>query len=762
MMRIISKKRALRLTALCGVSLLVATATAPGAVASNGGDVTVGNTETVSVYMDASGKINAKRVYEQLSLSGKGKVDIGNPVSTKGLRNLQGFSKYDVKDGQVRIKTDVDGNKKYRSVSTFTKQLPLEINVGYFLDGKKMKPEDIVGKSGNLEVRYRVTNVTGQPQDVAYTDGKGNEKTSPESVVIPMVGSLTTNLPGNFTKIRSNEANAAGDGKGNTSLSFTMTLIPPIGKNYADFGYTAKVKDAKIPKASITALPVDPLVSPSFKSAAESYEGGAQTGTDLAEGATEIDNNLLKLRDGAAELVDGLLKIAEGAGLLSAGLNNEAAPGANKLAAGANQLSAGTGKLDAGATKLNAGGQQLKAGTSELNTGAKKLDVGANTLADGLETAAAGGPALIAGVEQLLAGAEQVDAGLVQLAGAVNAGIGTPSTSPATTLRGGVAAILAGVTGPGGLTDQIQGAINTLGSAVGDIDTAIALVNAEPVMVDKPGVLTALGTAKAKVNGVIAGLTAGKASIESTGPTGLVGGLNGLDAGLASLNTQVQNGVGTPSAPGTLRNGMGQLITGLETLLSKGQELADGLVLLSEGADTLADGTGTLQAGTAKLNTGAGTLAAGIGDLKVGTAQLDTGAGTLAAGAGQLALGLGDAASGAAELAAGTAKAAESAPALPKGADRLSKEGTSKLIEAGDQTASDYGLKYALIAAGSDRAANALPYGAPEGATGKAAYKFELAASEEAGSANKKRGILAAALLAGVAGIAVARRKGMI
>ncbi|MGZ5374246.1 MAG: hypothetical protein ACXWXC_09680, partial [Aeromicrobium sp.] len=279
------------------------------------------------------------------------------------------------------------------------------------------------------------------------------------------------------------------------------------------------------------------------------------------------------------------------------------------------------------------------------------------------------------------------------------------------------------------------------------------------------------GTVDAVIDGidqVITGLTAGKASIESPGPTGLVGGLNGLDAGLANLNGQVQVGIGSPGStvpPGggpSLRNGQGQLIDGLETLLVSGQTLADGLVLLSEGADTLADGTGTLKAGTAKLNTGAGTLSAGISDLKVGTSQLDTGAGTLAAGAGTLATGLGDAASGAAELAAGTAKAAESAPALPEGAERLSKEGTSKLIEAGDETASDYGLKYALIAAGSDRAANALPYGAPEGATGKAAYKFELAASEEAGSANQKRGILAAALLAGVAGIAVARRKGMI
>ena len=330
MMRINSKKTLFRMTAVGGMSLLVAAAIAPGAIASDtiGGDVKVSNTETVQVLMDASGKIAAQRVYDQLVLTGKGKVDVANPVSTNALRNLDGFGSYDLRDGKVRVQTDVDGTKKFRSVSNFTKKLPLDISVGYFLDGKKVNPGDVVGKSGKLEVRYRVTNNTGIDQEVPFKDGKGNDKTSKESVVIPMVGSLTTTLPSTFTKVKSKEANAAGDGRGGTSLSFTMTLIPPIGKNYADFGYTAQITDGVIPKATISALPINPLESPSFSGAAASYKGGAETGADLTAGATEIDANVLKLRDGANELVAGLLQLQAGAGQLSAGLNNDAAPGA--------------------------------------------------------------------------------------------------------------------------------------------------------------------------------------------------------------------------------------------------------------------------------------------------------------------------------------------------------------------------------------------------------------------------------------------------
>ena len=47
-------------------------------------DVKVSNTETVQVLMDAAGKIENQRVYEQLVLTGRGAVDVANPVSTQG------------------------------------------------------------------------------------------------------------------------------------------------------------------------------------------------------------------------------------------------------------------------------------------------------------------------------------------------------------------------------------------------------------------------------------------------------------------------------------------------------------------------------------------------------------------------------------------------------------------------------------------------------------------------------------------------------
>ena len=97
-------------------------------------------------------------------------------------------------------------------------------------------------------------------------------------VAIPMVGSLTTAAPASFTNVASKQANMAGDGKGGTKLSFTMTLFPPIGSTTATFGYSADITDGVVPRADISALPVNPLQSPTLRVGRQELPGGCRHG----------------------------------------------------------------------------------------------------------------------------------------------------------------------------------------------------------------------------------------------------------------------------------------------------------------------------------------------------------------------------------------------------------------------------------------------------------------------------------------------------
>ena len=313
------------------------------------GDIDVVNTETVQVYADATGVVDTERVYEQLELSGEGSITLSNPVALDGLRNLDGFGALRTEGGSQVTSTTVDGVEQVRTVSDHDGELPVEVDARYELDGESVDPEDVVGESGHLVVEYTVANVSAVPTEITYDDGRGGSVTETVEVPVPMVGSLTTVAPPGFDEVTSAQANMAGDGKGGTKLSFTTTLIPPIGPAEATFGYEAEITDGVVPRADFTALPVNPLKSPSFAGAATSYQGGATTGVALADGASTIDENLLKLRDGAGDLLAGLIKLRAGSEELSAGLVDKAAPGAAELAAGlSDEAAPGAAELAAG------------------------------------------------------------------------------------------------------------------------------------------------------------------------------------------------------------------------------------------------------------------------------------------------------------------------------------------------------------------------------------------------------------------------------
>lgn len=243
----------------------------------------------------------------------------------------------------------------------------------YKLDGKTVQPHDVVGKAGRLEVHYKVQNVTGKDQDVTYNDGTGTLITETQKVVIPMVGSLTTVLPSNFVDVTSKEANIAGDGRGQTMMTYNMTLFGPIGSPTSEFGYSAKITDGVIPDATISALPVSPLDSPSFKGGAASHKSGAASGVTLTSGATKIDANVLKLRDGAQTLLAGLIQLSDGATKLNTGLAGDAAPGAAKLAVGAGTAASGANDLANGITTARDGSAKITGGLGTASSGAGDL-----------------------------------------------------------------------------------------------------------------------------------------------------------------------------------------------------------------------------------------------------------------------------------------------------------------------------------------------------------------------------------------------------
>lgn len=598
-------RRPLALAAVLSATALTAGAAAPvfAAVSTSAtSGVSVSDTETIQVYTNADGKVDNQRVYEQLVLTGHGQADVANPVSTDGLRNLDGFGGLHVQDGKQIVDTTVDGEKRYRTVSNFTGQLPLKVSVAYELDGKPVTASQVVGKSGHLKVTYTVENTSGVDTPLTYKDGSGKTVTKTVSVPIPMVATLATTTPDTYRNVTSSDANMGGDGHGGMMLNFTMTLLPPVGPATSTVSYEADITDGAIPRAELTGLPVDPLTNPTFSSAAKQYKSGADQGIQLTDGANQLNGGLVQLHDGASQLLSGILQLHDGAGQLSSGLTKTAVPGADQLADGTTQLADGGKQLKDGLDQLKSKAPQLADGVYQIRDGQKALAKGLTQLYNGVQALPAkvkkqvsadpNYKLLMASLPALLASSSKGHDDLTALLPKLQSDAAALDTLP-------------------GLTKDQQAAADELDAAVGakgPIASATGALGGDAFL---------LGQLKDQLPGMIDQITAG-------------------------IHDELLAGIGTPVCPPgaskdpkkmTLRCGSAQLVDGTE-------QLAAAVPQLTDGVDQLDAGAGQLSTGLGQANDGAHQLASGLGGAADGAGQIDAGLGQAAGGAPKIVDGL--------------------------------------------------------------------------------------------------------------------------
>ena len=736
----------------------------PVAQAADGSnsDVQVTNTETLQVYITPDGDVQSQRVYEQIAMTGTGPVKFQNPVGSQGLRNIDGFGGLSVKNGEQTIDTTVDGTKRLRSVTEYKGQLPLDIKIKYVLDGKTIDPSDLVGASGQLEVTYTVTNTTAKQETISFPDGKGGSITKTVEVPVPIVGQMETALPPSFTEVSSPQANLAGDGQGGTRAAFTMTLFPPLGSDTMSFSYKAKVADAVVPPTSVTALPINPLESPTFKTAGDSYKGGADSGLQLANGATLINDNLLRLRDGAGQLVAGLIQLHDGSQQLSGGLD-QLDGGVGQLSAGARQLAAGQHSLADGLTKLYNGVDGLPAnvkGALKKNKDYLKLLGALTNIADGV-----GHISDPATKKTLLGGMNAIQEGL-DYPGVDDCISAADPTAPEPTKCGVVDALTL-------LTKLMKSvAVSQVESVKTDLQTLWDLP-ANACAGPLSGTIVLTGPT-APTGECLHIATVYKTLYEPSSGSLLSGGVEArFGAVAAALDKVVASLQQKLLAPGA---GLDQLRAGLSNPkalkdCSKALDTATkaddcgiregSLYLRDTGIPLLVDGI------AANVRT---QLLAGIGQptkgcnpkktLRCGAGALADGGDKLVAGVDQLVAGVTLLDDGGHQLSDGLGQARDGAPKIEDGATRLSKEGMVKLIKAGKDTTQQYGQMYATIEAGAKRGEQEkMLFGAPADAQGLTAYSFELLGDDGESNRNLQRGLGALALVGlSFGGVALRRR----
>jgi putative membrane protein len=722
---------------------------------------------------------------------------VDDPASTVNVAFVNRRGSPDTGDGVVLVEIGGPGTTTAVTEATFDKPLPVALHAEYSLDGQVVAPGDVLGATGDLTIRYTVTNTTAEQTTVRYEDGDGVAQQQQVPVFVPFAGSLDVLLPPSLEVVDDGGALRTTDPRGRTLLRYPLLLAPPLGSFQAEAVLQLRTSDGATPLATLEVAPQTSQDDPAAGFSSSALTGAVEGNAELAEGLGELGEQAGLLGDGAQALADGGEQLASGSAVLADQVGGALLSGSRALDEGAAALAAGTDDVVAGLVAAGSGADEVATGLAGLTAGLGELSAGLAALAgpDGLAQAA--------GSAGLL-----VDAG-----GQIADGVGTAGDGPwpPPGLLPDLPELDAGLLDPGALPPDLtpQDAVAWVQSQIPDLTSlddlgadvppptlvqALRLLQqASDLLVRVSGALVAsaeqqglaLADAAASSAAAAKGATALAAQVCGPSPSltpeqcqqlsgiaddataatestavaagyavkqkalaaALAAGLTGLERALglveqSVLDLSVALRSGDPSSPG-LVEGLALLESGLEDAVSATALLASGAAEASEGSQALTGGAEGLASGLGDAAAGAGALAQGADALAAGTRAQTEGVGGLAAATDTLADGVRTASGASAEVAAGVLA--------------LRSEGIDEVEDAVRAAIEEPALAAAWLAATDARAADALPYGAPQGAVGHAAYRLTMPATAQGGTPAWQWGLLGIALVAG-AGVLVQRR----
>lgn len=351
----------------------------------------------------AAGANTQKDENVYVNLKQDGSVDSIYVVNSFRLETETDIVDYGKYDSVKNLTTDAELEKKGDTITAAapagnffyqgnlkTKEMPWELTIRYYLDGKEMQAEELAGKNGSLKITIHVGK--NDSVDEAFFENYLLQAT------VTMNMDTCSNLK------------AAGAAVGNVGTSKQLVYNIMAGQE-KDIVITADILDFEMDPISFQGVPMSFDLDRDTLSMDALYD---KTG-EIKDAADEFSDGAAELSDGAGALKDGAADLKDGADSLKEGIESYA-DGAQSLGDGVDTLKDGTDDLADGAT-------ELADGISSLKEGVDKLAGGYN----GEEGAAAGARKLAEGADKLKSGAGQLSDGISALVGMMQ---GLGSTDP--------------------------------------------------------------------------------------------------------------------------------------------------------------------------------------------------------------------------------------------------------------------------------------------------------------------------------------------
>ncbi|MCF6466197.1 hypothetical protein [Clostridium sp. Cult2] len=567
-----------------------------------------------------------------------------NSILTE-VTNVKGEEVPTIEEGKLIWDTD---KKDIYYQGKVDKPLPIQPEIKYYLDGKEVSLEDIVGKSGDIKITIDINN-----------KDKRNEVYAPYMVV------TVVDLPmDRFTNLKTNSGKVLSDG---SNQIITFVSLPGFNES---LGLEDKILD--MPNhLEVVGKTMDFEMKPIvFTITSEIPE---IDGLDDAKNLDELIDGIDKIKEASEKLSEATQKLYDG----QSELNN----GIDELINGVNQVNFGSNSLLEGSLKLKEGINEAYEGSLEINAGTNTLSQSANQLGEGFVGLGNGAVEFSEKAVEFSQGAKMVAEGVDKI----------PESTKA--LNNGMEDLIQG-------TETLKNGQDSLSEGLGKSLEALAQIKAgkekEEKVVDLllKGVngleKIAKGIEKLPGGSSLAQTMQGTLGEQKLALEGLknssnelVLALTQLEEGLKEAETaSIELSQGIENVNGgqkKINGGLNELATGTEGLKEASNQLVEGSTALQQGANSINENAIVAKEGAGQFVDGSKGLAKGTENLTNGLGELNGGVDKLYGGISELSKGTDGLAQGGEKLKEGSHQLTEGAKELNEGMNRFHQEGIKRL-----------------------------------------------------------------------------------
>ena len=695
-----------------GVSLASLADSNSGADKEADTDAPLYKDESVYVIAGADGTVE-KIIVSDWIRNNDHRDTITDFANLENIENVKGDETFTLDENNMRV---WNANGKDLYIKGESKEaLPVDVKLTYCLDGSVIDPHDLVGKSGEVTIRFDYTN---NQYETVEIDGEQ------EKIYVPFLMMSGMILDGSkFTDVSVTNGKILSDG--------SRSIVAGVAFPGLQQSLGIKKSDIQIPSYfEVKAHVEDFELSTTVTIATNGIFNKLDTKDfdkldDLKKDMKKLEDAMTQLTDGSSQLYDGLATLLE--------KSSELTDGIDQLYDGAAQLSDGASELDDGAGQLSDGASQLSDGVIQLSDGTVKLDMGAVQLSGGLSTLTENNDALTQGSDltfsSILATAQKA---------LTDQGIDVPTLTPqnyAKVLEGlmdnlseenvrkqaeAVARekVTAAVearreTVEAAVTAQVQQNVQAQAEAGVRAQVTQAVLESLGYTVDAYNAAVDAGlvdeTTQAQVNGAIDAQMASEqvqATIDNLVEQNMQS--DAVQQAIAQnteaqINTvieqqmqgeEVQKGIG--DAVAKAKAGV-QSIKQLKEQLDAYNQFNSGLKAYTSGVESASDGASQLSSGASQLSSGASQLKTGSSELADGAKELKSGTSQLADGAKELLDGILTLKNGVPTLVSGVTQLKDGSMQLSDGLKQFNEEGIEKLVKLMDNDLGKLAARFKAI-----------------------------------------------------------------